>query len=42
MKKITLQGILSSMKNENNLIEIDQEIISKARKAIERMITVGR
>jgi len=42
MKKITLQGILSSMKNENNLIEIDQEIISRARKAIERMITVGR
>ena len=42
MKKITLQGILSSMKNENNLIEIDQEIISKARKAIERMIAVGR
>jgi quinolinate synthase len=42
MKKITLQGILSSMKNENNLIEIDQEIISKAKKAIERMIAVGR
>jgi len=42
MKKITLKGILSSMKNENNLIEIDQEIISKARKAIERMIAVGR
>jgi quinolinate synthase len=42
MKKITLQGILSSIKNENNLIEIDQEIISKARKAIERMIAVGR
>ena len=42
MKKITLQGILKSLKNENNFVEIDKKIIQRARGAIERMIAVGR
>ena len=42
MKKITLQGILKSLKNENNYVEIDKKIIQRARGAIERMIAVGR
>jgi len=42
MKKITLQGILKSLKEDNNFIEIDDEIILKARGAIEKMIAVGR
>ena len=42
MKKITLQNILKSLKEDNNFIEIDNEIILKARGAIEKMITVGR
>jgi quinolinate synthase len=42
MKKITLQSILKSLKEDNNFIEIDNEIILKARGAIEKMIAVGR
>ena len=42
MKKITLQKILNSLKEEKNIIEIDKEIISKARGSIEKMIAVGR
>ena len=42
MKKITLQGILKSLKNEDNYVEIDEKIIQRARGAIERMIAVGR
>lgn len=42
MKKITLQGILKSLKEENNFIKIDEKIIQKARGAIEKMISIGR
>ena len=42
MKKITLQSILKSLREENNFIEINEEIILKARGAIEKMIAVGR
>ncbi|MEL0177278.1 MAG: quinolinate synthase NadA [Pelagibacteraceae bacterium] len=42
MKKITLKNILKSLKEKNNLIEIDKKIISKAKGAIEKMIAVGR
>ena len=42
MKKITLHGILKSLKEENNYIEIDKKIIQKAKGAIEKMIAVGR
>ena len=40
-KKILLT-ILNSLKEDNNFIEIDNEIILKARGAIEKMIAVGR
>ena len=42
MKKITLHGILKSLKEENTYIEIDKKIIQKAKGAIEKMIAVGR
>ena len=42
MKKITLVSILKALKNNTNFIEIDPEIISKSRAAIEKMIAVGR
>ena len=42
MKKITLASILNALKNNTNFIEIDPEIISKSRAAIEKMIAVGR
>jgi len=42
MKKITLVSILNALKNNTNFIEIDPEIISKSRAAIEKMIAVGR
>ena len=42
MKKITLKSILKSLKEENYLIEIDDEIISRAKGAIEKMIAIGR
>jgi len=42
MKKITLKSILKSLKEENYLIEIDDETISRAKGAIEKMIAIGR
>ena len=42
MKRITLQSILNSLKSDINYIEIDSNVISKARNAIERMIAVGK
>ena len=42
MKKITLASILDALKNNTNFIEIEPEIISKSRSAIEKMIVVGR
>ncbi|MFL2524954.1 MAG: quinolinate synthase NadA [Pelagibacteraceae bacterium] len=42
MKKITLQGILRSLKEEINFVEIDSKIIQRAKGAIEKMIAVGR
>ena len=42
MKKITLASILDALKNNTNFIEIEPEIISKSRSAIEKMIAVGR
>ena len=42
MKKITLQGILRSVKEEINFVEIDSKIIQRAKGAIEKMIAVGR
>lgn len=42
MKKITLKSILKSLKEENYLIEINDETISRAKGAIEKMIAIGR
>ena len=42
MKKITLQGILRSLREEINFVEIDSKIIQRAKGAIEKMIAVGR
>ena len=42
MKKITLKSILKSLKEENYLIEIDDETISRAKGEIEKMIAIGR
>ena len=42
MKKITLQRILRSLKEEINFVEIDSKIIQRAKGAIEKMIAVGR
>jgi quinolinate synthase len=42
MKKITLTKNSKFIKRRNKYIEIDKEIISKARGSIEKMIAVGR
>ena len=42
MKKIELPKILDCLKNYKNEIKIDQEIAKNAKKAISRMIEVGR
>ena len=42
MKKIELPKILDCLKNYNNEIKIDQDIAKNAKKAISRMIEVGR
>ena len=42
MKTITLPKILNCLENENNEILIPEIISRKARKAVERMVAVGR
>ncbi len=42
MKKITLPKILECLENETNEIIMDDEIIEKARKSVERMAEIGR
>ena len=42
MKKIELPKILDCLKNYNNEIKIDKDIAKNAKKAISRMIEVGR
>ena len=42
MKRITLPKILDCLENESNEILIPEIISRKARKAVERMVTVGR
>ena len=42
MKKITLPKILDCLKNETNELVMDQEMIAKARKSVERMTEIGR
>ena len=42
MKKITLPKVLECLENETNEIILDQKIIEKARKSVERMAEIGR
>ncbi len=41
MKKITLKKVYDCLKNETNKIEIDKEIMDKARQALEAMLGVS-
>ncbi len=40
-KKITLEKVYDCLKNETNEVNVDEEIMVKSRKALERMINVG-
>ena len=42
MKKITLKKIFECLKNESNEIVIPNNVIEKARMAVERMTALGR
>ena len=42
MKRITLPKILNCLENESNEIIIDDLMIEKARKSVERMTEIGR
>ena len=42
MKTITLPKILDCLENENNEILIPEIISRKAKKAVERMVAIGR
>lgn len=44
MKKNELRGVLSAMKepSEGQLIELDEDVIRRARRALDRMIEIGR
>jgi quinolinate synthase len=44
MKKNELRNVLSAMKepSEGQLIELDEDVISRARRALDRMIEIGR
>ena len=42
MKRITLPKVLECLENETNEIIMDDEIIEKARKSVERMAEIGR
>lgn len=42
MKRISLPKILESLQNEQYKVEIPAEIAAKARRAVERMLEVGR
>ena len=41
MKKITLEKVYDCLLNEKNSVELDQEIIDKARKALQSMLKVS-
>jgi quinolinate synthase len=42
MKRITLPRILASLKNLQHSVEVESEIARRARRAVERMMAVGR
>ena len=41
MKKITLDKVHDCLLKESNVVEIDKEIMDKARKALQRMLDVS-
>ncbi len=41
MKKITLDKVYDCLKNETNQVEIDKEIMDKARKSLKRMVEIS-
>ena len=41
MKKITLDNVYDCLKNETNRVEIDKEIMDKAKKSLKRMIEIS-
>ena len=41
MKKITLDNVYDCLKNETNQVEIDKEIMDKAKKSLKRMIEIS-
>ena len=41
MKKITLEKVYDCLKNETNKVEMDKEIMDKARIALKKMIELG-
>ena len=42
MKRITLGGIVDSLENLQHPVEVQAEVASRARRAVERMLEVGR
>lgn len=42
MKRITLSGVLNALKNDEFRVEVDLETAQRARRAVERMLEVGR
>ena len=42
MKRITLEGIRHSLETMTHQVEIPEEIAVRARRAVERMLEVGR
>jgi quinolinate synthase len=42
MKRITLEGIARSLETMEHQVEVDPEVAQRARRAVERMLAVGR
>ena len=42
MKKNTLEKAYHALKNESNVIKVPDEIAKKAKKAIQRMLEIGK
>jgi quinolinate synthase len=42
MKRITLTGIASALERMEHRVEVEPALAGRARRAVERMLTVGR
>ena len=42
MKRITLDGVVTSLETMTHSVEVDPEVANRARQAVERMLQVGR